>query len=384
MTPVRTPSLSAGEYRHSNMLSLGQEGTSPVYAEFHGFKGFGVREFNRVDGFSLSYGLTLSGRYSEFSPELDAEALYFVERSRWGWYLDLYNSMERWGYLTTGIAYYRLTDSFDSWRMGDLESSLASFVLKEAFRNYYEREGVTLYVTSELSTWSLLKVAYRAEVHRSLDAGDPFTIPGKDKSFRENPDIDDGNFGSVSLELTYDTRDNIRLPRSGWYNAAVLELARDWMTGERSFTRWFFNLRRYHPVRPGHTINFRFALGGQSGERVKQRTWTGGGVGTLRGYHDLIVSGDHMILGNIEYRFPTGLEKLRAVTVVFNELSGMVFFDTGRFWFRDQVEEKRFLSDLGVGMSGANFLSYFGLYVAWPLTDDADGARWTIKIQRDF
>ncbi len=355
-----------------------------LYTDLKGFKGFSVREFNRVDGFAPSFALTIGGTYAETDPQLDATVIYYTEREKFGWELDFHKSFQKWGYLTTGFVYRRITDTYDRWRMGDVESSLASFLLKESFRNYFEREGISIYFTTEFADNFLLKSSYTREDNRSLDAEDPFTIPGDAKEFGENLSIDDGELGSLSLSLTYDSRDNIRLPHSGWYHEASLEVARDWTGGDFSFTRWFINLRRYHPVHFGHFVNLRFAFAGSAGDIPAQRVLTAGGVGTLRGYRDVSLAGDYMVLANAEYRFPMGLSRLKPALILFNEINGMVFFDTGEAWFRDQQEESKLLSDVGIGLSGANLMSYFGLYIAWPISDSNGGTRVTIKIQRDF
>jgi outer membrane protein assembly factor BamA len=268
--------------------------------------------------------------------------------------------------------------------MGDLESSLAAFLVKASLRNYYEREGVTGYLSNEVMTGLTLKASYTIEEHASLRARDPWTIIGDSKEFRTNPPVDEGTFTALTFQAAYDTRDNIRLPHTGWFHEATFEIARDELGGDIDHTRWFLHMRRYHILRAGHFLNARLALAGSSGNMLEQRLLTAGGVGTLRGYDDVSVSGDHMVLGNIEYRFPTGLEKLRPVLIVFNEVAGMVFLDAGRLWFSDIDEDEDTLSDIGVGFSGANFLSYFGLYLAWPLTGDEEGARLSVKIQRDF
>jgi len=372
----------------NDSTATGQEftegSTSSLYMNLHDFKGFGVREFNRVDGLALSFGMTIGGRYSETSPKLDASVLYYTDRGRPGWVLDLYKSFERLGYFTTGLVYKRNTTTYDRWRMGDLESSLASFALKESFRNYYECEGISVYFTTELNDWFVFRTAYDREDHRSIEAGNPFTIPGNAKSFRQNPTIDDGTQSALSFTLTYDSRDNIRLPHSGWFHEGYVEISSDRIGSDFNYTRWFLNLRRYHPIGFGQFLNLRLVAAGTSGQAPGQRTLTAGGVGTLRGYEDNSLSGDHMVLANAEYRFPIGLLRLKPVLIIFNELHGMLFLDTGRLWYGGLDDESEVLADAGIGLSGANFMSYFGLYVAWPMTGNNEGARITIKIVRDF
>lgn len=380
---VCIPPASLERYSPLKPLTL-DVNLSRVYVDLKGIKGFGVREFNRVDGFTIYYGLTIGGRFEETDPQLDATALYYTDRSRLGWILDFHKSFERLGYSTIGLTYCRVTDTYDRWRMGDLESSLASFVLKESFRNYYEREGLSVYLTTEVADWFSFRVSYTGEDHKSVVAGNPFTIPGDAKEFRDNPMIDDGRFGALTFTFTYDSRDNIRLPHIGWYHEGIVEVSRNWLRSDFSYTRWFIQMRRYHPLRFGQFVNLRLAVAGSSGHILRQRLLTAGGVGTLRGYDDLSLVGDHMVLANAEYRFPIGLLHFKPVLFLFNELHGMLFFDAGKIWFKDLEDDAEFLSDVGVGLSGANLMSYFGVYLAWPLNGDNEGARLTIKIQRDF
>ncbi len=354
-----------------------------VYIELKGFKGFSVREFNRVDGFAPTFRIGVRGVEEGQFPSLQFDAIYFIEREVPGWCV----SIEKIFFepIDYGIhfEYFRLTDTNDRWRMSDIENSLGSFLFKEDFRNYYETRGFRFSFDMELDFFHKITIAYTDQDLRSLKAESPFTLFGWAKEFRTNPSIREGTERSLLFEWMYDSRDNMRFPRRGWYNAVSFEASPDGFHGDYSYRLFTAHMRRYNMIFGNHGINFRFSLGLDGGDPPAHRLFTLGGVGTLRGYPDVSDSGANFVLGNVEYRFPVVGLNWKPLRILFNEIQGIFFFEAGDAWTGDW-EASNLRTDLGAGISGANIFSYFGLYVAQAIESNPRNPRITVKMERDF
>ncbi len=354
-----------------------------LYIELKGLKGFSVREFNRVDGFAPTFRIGFRGVEEGQYPSLQLDAIYYIEREAPGWRV----AIEKIFFEPTDYAirfeYFRLTDTSDRWRISDIENSLGSFLFKEDFRNYHENRGFRFSFDMEVGFFHQLTIAYTDHNLRSLSAGNPFTLFGWGKEFRANPSIREGAERRLLFRWIYDSRDNMRFPRTGWYNAISFETSPDSFHGDYSYRLFIAHMRRYNMIFGNQGLNFRFSLGLDGGDLPAHRLFTLGGVGTLRGYPDVSDSGTNFILGNAEYRFPIKGLTWKPLRILFNEIQGIFFFDVGDAW-TGNWETSGLRTNLGAGISGANIFSYFGLYVAQALESDPRNPRVTVKMERDF
>ncbi len=353
------------------------------YLELKGFKGFSIREFNRVDGFAPTFRLGIRGIEEGRYPSLRFSMIYYVEREKPGWEFTIERFVLKPPGLMARFKAFRLTDTNDRWRMSDLENSLSSFLFKEDFRNYYVRNGISLSLSIELNFTHLLYAEFTDQTVRSLRAGDPFTLFGWGKEFRSNPAIEEGSQRSLLFGWNYDSRDNIRFPRRGWFNSFSFETSPSSFSSDFNYHLFSATLRRYNIVFGKHYFNFRISMGLSARDLPAHRHFTIGGVGTLRGYPDLSDGGTNYILGNVEYRFPFRGINWKPFRFVFSELQAVFFLDTGDAW-TEEWETSNLKTDIGAGISGANIFSYFGLYVAQALEGDGMDPRVIVKIEREF
>jgi hypothetical protein len=354
-----------------------------LFLDLKGVRGFSVREFNRVDGFAPAFKMELRGIEEAKYPALNLSVIYYVVRETPGWEISLEKSF--FGLIEQSVKFeaFSLTDSNDSWRISDLENSIASFLFKEDFRNYFEKRGIRLSYKVEFDYFHMVTVAYIDQDIHSLVAEDPFTLFGWAKEFRGNPAVDVGKQRTLLLQWIYDSRDNMRFPRSGWYNDFSYEVSPDGLHGDFSYRLFTAHIRRYNMISGNHFFNFRFSLALSGRELPRHKIFTVGGVGTLRGYPDLSDSGTNFMIGNAEFRFPIRGLNWKPLRIIFNEIQGILFLDVGDAW-TDEWSASHLRTDVGVGISGANIFSYFGLYVAQAVERDRRNLRITVKMEREF
>jgi hypothetical protein len=354
-----------------------------LYLELKGFKGFSIREFNRVDGFAPTFRLGIRGVEEGRYPTLGFSVIYYVEREKPGWEFTLEKYLLQPPGLLAQFKAFRLTDTNDRWRISNLENSLSSFCFKEDFRNYYGKNGISISLSLELDFSHMLYAEFTDQSVRSLEAGNPFTLFGWGKKFRSNPAVDEGSQRSLLFRWDYDSRDNIRLPRRGWFNSLSFETSPSSFHSDFNYHLFIATFRRYNIVFGKQYFNFRLSMGLSARDLPAHKHFTIGGIGTLRGYPDLSDSGTNYIIGNAEYRFPIKGLNWKPFRFVFNELQALFFLDIGDAWTQDW-DGSNLKTNIGAGISGANIFSYFGLYVAQALKSNGTGPRVTVRIEREF
>jgi outer membrane protein insertion porin family len=166
-------------------------------------------------------------------------------------------------------------------------------------------------------------------------------------------DTNEGLTNSLMPTFTYDTRDNVFDPTSGWYNSLSIEKAGGFLRGDYDFTKYNLTLRTYlstdffkdifniggfkkitDNLSKG-VLAFR-AMGGMADTDLPSfAAYQVGGMDTVRGYDLGEFSGDKSLVFNVEYRFPLA-ENFQAV----------LFVDWGQAW---DIEESIDIADLKFG-----------------------------------
>jgi outer membrane protein insertion porin family len=166
-------------------------------------------------------------------------------------------------------------------------------------------------------------------------------------------DTDEGLTNSLVPTFSYDTRDNVFEPASGWYHSFSLEKAGGFLGGDYDFTKYNLTLRAYISTQfiedvvdigsikkitdnlSKGVLALR-AMGGMADTDLPSfAVYQVGGMNTLRGYDFGEFSGDKSLVFNVEYRFPLA-ENFQAV----------LFADWGQAW---DYEESINFEDLKFG-----------------------------------
>lgn len=179
--------------------------------------------YNRVEGLPIVFGPVIDSRDSD-AFRVEALAIYRTEsdftRDRYGYRIGV---EQRFGsplnVRLRGQAYSEVVP-IESW-LTDLEASLATFFLRDDYRDYYERRGWRIGVGLAIPSVPLdLSLDYRREKHFSLPVGSPWTLTGNDEPWRPMPLVAEGTQQSIEAALVIDTRNDEDAPTDGWFLTA--------------------------------------------------------------------------------------------------------------------------------------------------------------------
>jgi hypothetical protein len=272
------------------------------------------QSYNRVEGLPIVFGpvIETSGAYPL---RLRALAVYRTEAGlsldtdRMGYYVRADQLLNRTLGVRVGGTMHSVIDPIEDWQVSNLETGLATFVLHRDYRDYYEREGWTAFANASLPGWPLtLGVERRREQHRSVAAGNPWSLFRNAEEWRPQPLVGEGRLSSLAITGAFDTRDQTRDPSTGWYLRGEVErsLGRDLVRPAGvfadtlaagglavlppddlpEFRRGFVDIRRYNRTGPDARLNLRLVAGGSldGSPLPPQRQHALGGEGTLPGY----------------------------------------------------------------------------------------------------
>lgn len=210
-----------------------------------------------------------------------------------------------------------------------------------------ERLGGRLIIGRKISDSVKLGLEFKVErVTHDLISG---TLP---------EDTDEGLTNSLVPTFSYDTRDNVFEPTSGWYHSFSLEKAGGFLGGDYDFTKYNLTLRAYISTQfiedivdigsikkitdnlSKGVLALR-AMGGMADTDLPSfAAYQVGGMNTVRGYDFGEFSGDKSLVFNVEYRFPLA-ENFQAV----------LFADWGQAWdYEETIDFEDLKFGRGVGI----------------------------------
>lgn len=395
--------------------------------------------YNRVEGLPILFGPVL--RTSGENPlQLEGLGIWRTEqgatRDNVGYRIRLEQQFGVPSRLTLGIGAHSEVAPIEDQGMRDLEASFTTFVLHRDYRDYFERQGFTLFATTRFGPSPFeLRAEYRNEEHLSVQPAEPWTLRRRDVPWRPLPLIASGDLQTLGMELEYDGRNDADDPTDGWHllgrvtrglaGSIARPAATDAETGapvaresfSPHFTSVLLDLRRYARVGPDADLSFRGVFGGAlTGRLPTQFQHALGGEGSLAGYRPFsldcgarsrtytIERGgtrnvvpsygcDRFALFQAEYRghfsLDLGLspdddeqwESWDWYPAIDLSPSWAVFFEAGRGWSRiDGGIDTETAADVGVGV----FLGQLGFYWAYPLTGDDRRVNFFVRLQRRF
>jgi outer membrane protein insertion porin family len=161
---------------------------------------------------------------------------------------------------------------------------------------------------------------------------------------------------SMQLGLTFDTRDNVFVPKRGDVISGSIQGAGGFLGGTKDFVKFYGRASHYVPLFRGSVLEFRGRVGladpyGDTKKIPIYERFFAGGADTVRGYNERKVGpidpdskdplgGDSMLIGNIEYTYP-----------LFDFLKVATFFDIGNVWpLWDDIGTDGMKKSVGVGV----------------------------------
>ncbi|MBV6521299.1 MAG: hypothetical protein MNPFHGCM_01433 [Gemmatimonadaceae bacterium] len=196
---------------------------------------------------------------------------------------------------------FDVVDPVEPWHLTEAEVGLSSFFLRRDFSDYYNRHGGTLYAGVYLNDDLDLTIGYSDQRWATRPTKNPLTLFRNNSAWRPNPAMDEGTFHVATAALSYDTRNDVDDPWSGWYVTGNYEFGRGTISryaptspgvrqtnlgGQTEYDRMFIDVRRYNRVSPEGQLNARLVVGGWlSGDDLPlQRRLSVSGPGVLPGY----------------------------------------------------------------------------------------------------
>lgn len=292
---------------HEKVLSVNSR-TRRVYREdddrYWGHSNFAVRSawnYNRVEGLPIEFGpvIETSGRRAT---RVEALAIWRTEVSGpfetedWGYALRAEQYLDAGRAFRVGGTFKSVIDPIESWQLRKSEASLATFVLHNDYRDYFQREGWSAYARyAPRATGLSATVEYRDEDHESQPARDPWTIFENHDDWRLQPLVAEGRFRSINGALEYDGRNRKDFPSAGFFvrgditrgvgGSLELPLATP-VRYDEQFTRGLIDARVYRSVGSDATLSFRAVAGGafEDTGMPPQFQHALGGAGSLPGY----------------------------------------------------------------------------------------------------
>ena len=203
---------------------------------------------------------------------------------------------------------FDVVDAMEQWQLTDTEVGLNSFLFTRDYRDYWQRHGGEGYVALFAGKASELRASYGEERWSARRARDPWTLFNSDLAWRLNPTADEGVLKRFTLSAVFDTRTSSERPRSGWFLRGEFERGtgtydtmgeltpgvRPLPTGTTpiplnegvTYSRAFFDLRRYNRLGPNAQLNLRAVFGGWvNGDPLPvQRRFSVSGIDALPGF----------------------------------------------------------------------------------------------------
>jgi hypothetical protein len=347
-----------------------------------------------------------------------------------------------------GATAFSFIDPIEDWGLSNLEASLATFVLHKDYRDYYEREGWSAYARFRFPFLPVeLRAEYFQEDHAFIPVAGPWSLTKNNRPWRNQPLVAEGDLRYLEAHLTIDSRNSRDQPVDGWYVEAT---GRRGLGGEiflpahrtsnepeaelipesaydTDILSGFLDVRRYNRVGPGSFLNLRGIFGGTLNDQPLPPEFQHamGGVGSLPAYALFSVDcgardvtrGYDVTVSDVTVRDPVypsyGCDQIALFQAEFRgslfldwgfggggggdvweddwdwaprfELSPSwtAFFDMGRGWMANGLGDTDTLMDVGVGL----MLGDFGIFYAYPLTEEPSGGRdgnFFIRLNRRF
>ncbi len=329
---------------------------------------------------------------------------------------------------TLGARLFDQVDPIESWQLSPIEASLASFLFKRDYRDYFGRHGGQIYAALRATENADLTLSYGDERWRSRETRNPSAMPYNEVDWRPNPMVDGGRFHVANLTLRVDTRNDAFNPWAGWYLLADFEHGagtiddagptspgvRVTTVGPTRYHRGFLDVRRYNRLAPSAALNLRLVLGGWlSGDALPlERRLSIDGPGTVPGFAfrspmDVDVgtcaTGDappaqpaqceRVALAQLEYRNDIHISWNEWYGSRFRADGAWVFFaDGGRGWLvnapgntlnfgrHDLPPLSTYRTDIGAGLD----FDLLGIYVAKALSAPQEPAKVFLRVQHRF
>lgn len=305
VVPNLEPSLKPGHVRvviQVEEAPTGQAGFGLGYSTVNGLQGSVSYREKNLFGRGKQIGTTITFSNSDPGFEISYTDPYGQGGSFWG--LGLYSINER-QQRNPGTTY---------------ESELD-----------VDKAGAKVFWGQKLNDFDSYQVSFGvADYDYEIIRGDPFQ--GTDPRLRARLSAE-GETRKFGTSFSHDTRDNIFETHRGFLGSVSTEFAG--FGGDFSFNKWILESREFFEIGPG-TLGFRQQLGFANGDVPIYEEFRRGGVNSIRGVSEDLITGTHSFLSNTEYRIP-----------ISQMFSAVAFLDAG--WAGSSFSDMENAAGAGIG-----------------------------------
>ena len=342
-----------------------------------------VADYNRVDLFR--FGLAGEAQDpSTMAPRIGGRYEYAFGRRRAVYGVQIEQPLLPHGRVAFGVSMSRRTDHNALQQVEDLENSLALVVVRQDYRDYFERDGFGTYFAWRVPDFSVVSLHVRNDTYRSLTAlSGVHSIWNGGDEVRENPPVNEGDAHVWLVRLERQAR-RTASTRAGLYHWIEFERAGYGMGGDFQYTRALADVRSVLRLTPTTTLALR-AVGGTTpaGQLPAQEEFMVGGVDGLRAHALAEFRGNQLLLAMAEYT--TALMRVR--THGFDAgLHAIAFVDAGQAWNNPDHAwnpgSQHIEVDGGFGLATGD--QNLRLYVARSLQRPSSSAVFSLRLQRPF
>ncbi|PCI09171.1 MAG: hypothetical protein COB73_05955 [Flavobacteriaceae bacterium] len=162
------------------------------------------------------------------------------------------------------------------------------------------------------------------------------------REFFEQNGITDNFISSIGFNISFDTRDYVYYPTSGFTFSIRPKFNTEWLGSDNNYTDIDFEAAYYIPLATNQVLAFGLGGGFATGDVPFDGYQNYGVRNNLRGYQAGKYKGKHMIAGQAEYRWR-----------FYRRWGAVAFAGAGSVWGNDQEEEtfeQKLLPAGGLGM----------------------------------
>ncbi len=261
--------------------------------------------YNRVEGLFLGLNYPKKYYWNDDKFFLFASGGYGFKSHRWRGGIGASQQFGRGNNLfEIGTEIHSLTDTKDQWIIDVEENNLAAFILRDDYRDYFGREGFSIwsgFYKKWMKTDLQFQIAYLNDQYESLERRTNWSIFGWNKIFRENPNLEEGRMKSILTNFKIHSTESQKIFTSGWSASISIEAAGRAFRGDYDFNSYTIDLRRYQPITRYSNLNIRIRTASATNEVPIQKSFELGGLGTLPAYRFKEFTGNRVLLTNAEY-----------------------------------------------------------------------------------
>ncbi|MCK4512752.1 BamA/TamA family outer membrane protein [bacterium] len=344
--------------------------------------------YNRVDGLLFYAGVEYE-RYESMHPRLEARRGWASARADNYYFILVEQPLFSADSFSLGVSLYNRSawSREDEEMITDIENNLLALFFRQEFRNYFRREGLTIFAEHEFTTGASIRVEYASDELSSLDTRQHVWSAFRTKSdWEENPPLErgildgaeeyEGVLKNLTCTFAFDNHDPVE--STGWDVTLRTEYAGSATGGDYDYRRTLLKTRRYFRLSPTQTLNVRVSWGVANGtDFPSHKLFHLGGMGNLRGYDYNEFEGKHLFFASVEY----GVH-------VIEDLELIYFADAGRAWFGTApttYDSDEMNYNIGIGLRlGAPGVGDVRVDVARPATTEDADIRVILRLETAF